>query len=81
MPDFFKIVNVYLFDLILYVSSTIFQLCRDGSSWIEPVLTKLGLMFLVQGYNTVMPVRLKLLPFGLESSTLPLIEPICAPNS
>ena len=27
-----------LFDLILYVPSTIFQLCRDGSSWVEPVL-------------------------------------------
>ena len=32
--DFF-----YLFDLILYVPSTIFQLCRDGSSWVEPVLS------------------------------------------
>ena len=28
-----------LFDLILYVSSTIFQLNRDGSSWVEPVLS------------------------------------------
>ena len=28
-----------LFDLILYVLSTIFQLCRDRSSWIEPVLS------------------------------------------
>ena len=27
-----------LFDLILYVPSTIFQLNRDGSSWVEPVL-------------------------------------------
>ena len=27
------------FDLILYVPSTIFQLYRDGSSWIEPVLS------------------------------------------
>ena len=27
-----------LFDLILYVPSTIFQLCKDGSSWVEPVL-------------------------------------------
>ena len=31
----FKIV---LFDLILYIPSTIFQLNRDGSSWVEPVL-------------------------------------------
>ena len=28
-----------LFDLILYVLSTIFQLCRDGSSLVEPVLS------------------------------------------
>ena len=28
-----------LFDLILYVPSTIFQLNRDGSSWVEPVLS------------------------------------------
>ena len=26
-----------LFDLILYVPSTIFQLLREGSSWVEPV--------------------------------------------
>ena len=31
-------VFVSLFDLILYVPSTIFQLNRDGSSWVEPVL-------------------------------------------
>ena len=30
---------VCLFDLILYVPSTIFQLKRDGSSWVEPVLS------------------------------------------
>ena len=28
-----------LFGLILYVPSTIFQLYRDGSSWVEPVLS------------------------------------------
>ena len=28
-----------LFDLILYVTSTIFQLYRHGSSWVEPVLS------------------------------------------
>ena len=28
-----------LFDLILYVPSTIFELCRDRSSWVEPVLS------------------------------------------
>ena len=30
---------VCLFGLILYVPSTIFQLNRDGSSWVEPVLS------------------------------------------
>ena len=30
---------VCLFNLILYVPSTIFQLYRDGSSWVEPVLS------------------------------------------
>ena len=30
---------VCLFDLILDVPSTIFQLNRDGSSWVEPVLS------------------------------------------
>ena len=29
---------VCLFDLILYFSSTIFQLCREESFWVEPVL-------------------------------------------
>ena len=28
-----------LFNLILYILSTIFQLCRNGSSWVEPVLS------------------------------------------
>ena len=31
---------VCLFDLILYIPSTIFQLNRDGSSWVIPVLSK-----------------------------------------
>ena len=30
---------VYLFDLILYIPSTIFQLNKEGSSWVEPVLS------------------------------------------
>ena len=29
----------FLFDLILYIPSTIFQLYRDGSSWVELVLS------------------------------------------
>ena len=28
-----------MIDLILYAPSTIFQLNRDGSSWVEPVLS------------------------------------------
>ena len=32
-------VVVFLFDLILYVPSTIFQSNRDESSWVEPVLS------------------------------------------
>ena len=31
--------EVCLFDLILYIPSTIFQLNRDRSSWVEPVLS------------------------------------------
>ena len=31
-PAYKKVVLFVLFDLILYVPSTIFQLCRDGSS-------------------------------------------------
>ena len=38
-PENFHQCFVCLFDLILYVPSTIFQLCRDGSSWVEPVLS------------------------------------------
>ena len=30
---------VCLFDYIIYIPSTIFQLNRDGSSWVEPVLS------------------------------------------
>ena len=41
-PEFFLTftLSVYvLFDLILYVPSTIFQLNRDGSPWVEPALS------------------------------------------
>ena len=34
-----KRVDGFLFDLILYVPLTIFQLYRDESSWVEPVLS------------------------------------------
>ena len=45
-------------DLILYVQSAIFQLYRDGSFWVEPVLSLDNV--LAQGHNAVTPVRLKL---------------------
>ena len=47
--------HILLFDLITS-QSTIFQLCQDGSSWVEPVLSKNKC--LVQGHNTVTSVRL-----------------------
>ena len=44
--------------LILYVPSTIFQLNRDGSSWVEPVLS-LDKCVLLKDHNAVTPVRLE----------------------
>ena len=32
--------HLWLVDLVLYVTVKIFQLCRDGSSWVEPILSK-----------------------------------------
>ena len=54
----------FLFVLIWFFTSqsTSFQLCRDRSSWVEPVLSR--------GHNTVPPVRLQ--PRSLESSPLPM---------
>ena len=34
-----KFCSFVLFDLILYIPSTIFQFNRDGSSWVEPLLS------------------------------------------
>ena len=34
-----EVLLFFLFDLILYIHSTIFQLNRDGSSWVEQVLS------------------------------------------
>ena len=47
-----------LFDLILYIPSTIFQLNRDGPSWVEPVLS-LDKCVLLKDHNTVMLMRLE----------------------
>ena len=44
--------------LILYVTSTIFQLNRDGSSWVEAVLS-LDKCVLLKDRNAVTPVRLE----------------------
>ena len=52
------ILFVCLFDLILYVPSTIFQLYRDGSSWVDPVLSW-DKCVLLKDHNAVTPVRLK----------------------
>ena len=49
---------VCVFDLILYVPSTIFQFNRDGSSWVEPVLS-LDKCVLLKDHNAVTPVRLE----------------------
>ena len=39
MVTCYPLLDFVLFDLILYVPSTISQLNRDGSSWVEPVLS------------------------------------------
>ena len=49
---------IFLFDLILYIPSTIFQLNRDGSSLVEQVLSK-DKCVLLKDHNAVRPVRLE----------------------
>ena len=51
-------VIVFLFDFILYVPSTIFQLNRDGSSLVKPVLSQ-DKCVLLKDHNAMTPVRLK----------------------
>ena len=51
-------VFVCFFDLILYVPSTIFQLNRTGSSWVEPVLSY-DKCVLLKDHNAVTPLRLE----------------------
>ena len=70
---------VCLFDLILYIPSTIIQLNRDGSSWVEPVLS-LDKYVLFKDHNAVTPVRLE--PAALRSrvkhsTTEPLRSLVC----
>ena len=52
------VVVIYLFDLILNVPSTIFQLYWDGYSRVEPVLSW-DKCVLLKDHNVVTPVRLK----------------------
>ena len=59
-----NIFKICLFDLILYVPSTIFQLYTDGSSWVEPVLSW-DKCVLLKDHNAVTPVRLE--PAALRS--------------
>ena len=66
MPEF-----VCLFYLFLFLPSTIFQLNRKGSSWVEPELSK-DKCVLLKDHNAVTPVRLEPTAPGLESSTQPL---------
>ena len=48
-----------LIDLILYVPSTIFQLNRDDSSWVEPRVKARVNVSSLKDHNAVMPVRLE----------------------
>ena len=49
---------VCLVDFILYIPSTIFQLNRDRSSWVEPVLSW-DKCVLLKDQNAVTPMRLE----------------------
>ena len=65
------IADVCLFDLILYVPLTIFQLNRDGSSWVEPVLSY-DKCVLLKDHNTVRPEPAAPLSRVKYSTTEPL---------
>ena len=47
--------NFSLFDLNFTSKSTLFQFCRDGFSWAEPVLSSCK----AQGHNAVTPLMLE----------------------
>ena len=47
-----------LYNLILYIPSTIFQLNKKGFSWVEPVLSK-DKCVLLKDHNAVTQVRLE----------------------
>ena len=56
---------LFLFDLILYVPVNNFQLCLDGSSWVEPELSKDKCALLKD--TTVTWVRLEPAPPSVSS--------------
>ena len=62
-----------LFDLILYVTSKIFQLYRADLPGLNQYLARINV--LAQGHNAVTPVRLEPATLGLDcqSRTCPLI--------
>ena len=64
IQEFLSCLFVCLFDLSLYVPSTIFQLYRDGSSWVEQVLSW-DKCVLLKDHNALTPVRLE--PAALRS--------------
>ena len=70
----FQLFNYFvcLFDLILYITSTIFHLNRDGSSWVEPVLSKDKFLSCSRTTMQWPQWGSNPGPLGLESSTLPL---------
>ena len=77
--------NVLFVCLISFFTSqsTIFQLCRDGSFWVEQVSTKQGLMCPVQRHNAGTPVRLEpATPLSrvMHSTTEPLHSSKCFVN-
>ena len=67
-----------LFDLILYVPSTIYLLCRNRSSWVEPVLGEDKCILLKTQHNDAGEARTR----GPSVSSLhPTTEPLCLPIS
>ena len=64
---------VVLFDLIIYITVNNFQLSWDGSSWVEPVLSK-DKCVLLKDNNSVKPVRLSPWPFSVNIESTIVIQ-------
>ena len=69
-------VRFFLFDLILFAPSTIFQLYRGRSSWIEPVLSY-DKCVLLKDHNAVMPVKLEAAAH-MSRAKHSTTEPLCS---